>query len=81
MRRSRFEETLDLTARLQQVEELVAQRAPAPREPLHDTIAPLARWLSGDVARCGGRIYVLHPRRGPRFQTATWLGPARRVHG
>lgn len=81
MRRSKHEDTPNLTARLHQLEQLVAHTLVTPRPPLGDALVAPAMWPweLNHVVPGGGRVYVAATKGGPPFRSATWLAPARRA--
>lgn len=62
MLKNRAVEMIDLTARLQQIEEMLDEPSAVSRR----------------VVPCGGRMFVLGTMDEPRFRSATWLRAPRR---
>jgi hypothetical protein len=73
MKRYKSEETVDMTGRLRQLEQLLAPRIVAPRTPADDEIEPGPAPLV--VEPHLGRMYVAG--REPHFRAVTLLQPRR----
>lgn len=73
MKRYKTEEVIDMTGRLQQLEQLLAPRVVAPRTAPDEATEPSPRLL--DVEPHRGRMYVAG--REPHFRSVTLLQPVR----